>query len=217
MKNRLDKSKLLLVALALVPAFCFAEKPFARRHEIAVHAGYARLLEGAGGLTNSSGSYERKLRQGVSQNIRSYYHPIRRVSVGFLYAGFSSEGSYAAGSDRLYIQYAAPQLRFHFLDKGPWRLGVTVGTGYIHYLNDSKVYGKDRKVTGGRLACNAGLQGAYMIHPRWGISAETNLIASAIKEVDIRYHGETIRMRYSFGEYLPVSRLSFSAGILFRF
>jgi hypothetical protein len=217
MKNRLNKSKLLFFMMALIPALCFAEKPFARRHEIVVHAGYARLFEGAGGLTSSSGSYERKLRQGVSRDARYYYHLIRRVSVGFLYAGFSSKGSYAAGSDHLSILYAAPQIRFNFLDKGPWRLGVTSGTGYIHYLNDSKVYGKDRKVTGGRLACNAGLQGTYMIHPRWGISAETNCIVSAIKETDIRYHGETIQMRYPFWKRLPVSRFSFSAGILFRF
>jgi hypothetical protein len=217
MKNCINKSKQLLFAMALLPVLCFAEEPFSAKQEIAFHSGYAYMPEGTCGLTLSSGSYERKLRSGISWDARYYYHLIRVASVGFLYSGFTSKGEHAAGSDHLYTHYMAPQFRLHCLDKEQWRIRLTTGIGYIHYLNNSKVYGKDRKVTGGRLAGNVGLQAAYLIHPHWGLSVDANYIASAIKEVDITYHNETIQVKYPYSNRLGVSRLSLSAGVQFYF
>jgi hypothetical protein len=180
MKNRINKTKRLLCAVAPLPALCFAQEPFSAKQEIASHSGYANMLEETGGLTLPAGSYKRKLCSGISWDVRYCYHLKYRASAGSLYSAFTSGVRHAAGSDRLYIRYMAPQFRLDCLDRGPWRIQLTAGMGYIHYLNNSKVYGKDRKATGGRLAVNAGLQAAYLIHPHWGVSIEAGDIASAV-------------------------------------
>ncbi|MDR0748304.1 MAG: hypothetical protein LBF62_01875 [Tannerellaceae bacterium] len=170
MENRICKIKWLLCAMALVPALCFAEEPFHAKGEIAFHSGYANMPGGTGGLTSPAGSYERKLCSGITWDGRYYRHLKHGVSAGALYSGFMSKGAHAGGSHRL----------------------------YIHYFNNSKVYGKERRVTGGWAGGNAGLQATCLLHPHWGVSAEAGYIASAVKKVDITYHNETIRVEYPF-------------------
>ncbi|MDH6306181.1 hypothetical protein M2459_002895 [Parabacteroides sp. PF5-5] len=217
MKNRIYRYFLMLAIAILFPTVCFAEKPTFKRHELATYFGYANMLAGTGGLTNTSNSYEKKLRSGISWDAQYYYNPIREVGLGILYSGFTSKASHATGSDHLFTHYIAPQFAGNLLNKERWRIRLNMGVGYIRYFNDSKVYGKERKVTGGRIAGNLGLRGEYLFTSHWGVSVVAQYILSSIRKVDIDYHGETIKVKFPSDNRLSLSRLNLSAGINYHF
>ncbi len=213
----MKKHFLMLAAAILLPTFCFAEKPTFKRHELTASSGYANMLAGTAGLTNTSASYEKKLRSGISWDAQYYYNPIKEIGVGFLYSGFTSKASHTTGSDHLFTHYIAPQFAAYLVNKERWHIRLHTGIGYIRYLNDSRVYGKERKVTGGRIAGNLGLQGEYLFTSHWGISVTTQYILSSIKRVHIDYHNETIIVKFPSTNRLSVSRLNLSAGINYHF
>ncbi len=194
-----------------------AEKPSLKRHEISARMGYAHTVGRIHGLTNASKSYKNDMRSGISWDADYYFYPIEELCIGAFYSGFTSEESHTGGSDHIYTHYFAPQMGLNCLNNALWRIRMNLGMGYIRYLNNSIVYEKDRKVTGGRLAGNIGLKGEYLFTPHWGLSLSMICIYSNLKEVDIDYHNETVKVKYRIGNRSSVSRLDISAGIHFHF
>lgn len=193
-----------------------AEEPY-RRHELSVGYGYANMLAGTGGLTLASAAYERDLRSGMAWEAQYAFYPWDGAGFGAYYSGFTSSGSHPAGADHVYTHYFAPQLSFYVPAGKAIRFGLQAGMGYMAYRNDSEVYGKERRVTGGRLVGNLGLRGSYRFGPGWALTVGAQYLLSNLREAEVDYHGETTTVRYPLGDRLGMSRLQITAGLSFQF
>ena len=188
------------------------------KHNLSVRAGYANMLGGTAGLTNSSNSYERELCSGFSWDAQYNYLTSSKVGLGMLYSGYTASGKLTYSSDHIYTHYLAPQFALIVYQKKQFKLQANAGLGYIFYLNNSTVFGKDRKVTGGNLAANIGVAAEYRINNRWGVSLGTQYVESSLKEINTFYHGENIKVKLGDGgNQLNLSRLNISAGVNFYF
>jgi hypothetical protein len=94
-----------------------------------------------------------------------------------------------------------------------FQLSLNAGFGYFWYLNNSLVYGKYRRVTGGRLAGNIGLGGVYQLLPNLGVSLNVQYVATNLKRIHIDYHDERTVVKFPFENRMGVARLNVSAGI----
>jgi hypothetical protein len=90
-----------------------------------------------------------------------------------------------------------------------------LGFGAISYLNNSMVYGKERRVTGNYLGGHFGLNATQYLFSNLGLSAEIRYIDSYLKTIYPHYHGE--RTTVKFYDNLYLSRINISAGITYFF
>lgn len=203
--------------ILLISGYLHAEEPTDKMHSVSLHMGYANMPGGTAGLTNSAHSYERDLCSGISWDAQYYLHPFRWIGFGFLYSGYSAKGSLEYSSDHVYTHYIAPQFAFYCLSSERMNVRLNLGTGYLRYKNNSMVYEKERRVSGGRIAGNIGANAEYMLTPRWGISADVQYVFTNLRKVDSRYHGETIQVKFPSEDRLKVSRLNISLGLGYHF
>lgn len=208
---------LTIFCISLISWPSYAENPVNNPHSISLHMGYANMLSGTAGLTNSAHSYERDLCSGISWDAQYHWHFKKMIGFGLLYSGYSSKGSLEHSSDHVYTHYIAPQFALYCLNSERMNIRLSAGTGYLRYRNNSTVYEKDRRVTGGRIAGNIGVNAEYMLSSHWGISADLQYILTNLRKVNSKYHGETILVRFPSEERLNVSRLNISLGLGYHF
>lgn len=210
------KRDLLFFLLTMCCIALSAQEVVKQRHTFSVHAGYGNMLRGTAGLTNSLKSYERDLSEGVSWDVQYYFRPADIVGVGFLYSGFSSQGSHEEGSDHLYTHYFAPQVGIYCLRTKRFFIRLDAGIGLLSYRNYSKVFDKSRRVTGTSFATNAGVNATLKITRQWNIEADIQYVASSIHTIYPRYHNEVTTVKFR-NDPLSVSRLNLSAGVSLNF
>ena len=200
--------------LASIPLFSmiYAREPAKGKHQLSVRAGYGYVPFDGKSLTLPTRDYGKELRSGVTWDAQ-YSFVKRWFGVGALYTGFTSEGSHANGSDQVFAHYVAPQLIFGVpLENDRFQLRVNLGAGYMFYLNDSRIYGKERIVKGGNIGGNFGLEGGWRFSNHWGLSVQLQYILSLLHDVDVDYHGETIQVTYP-ADMLKQSRMSVTVGL----
>ena len=189
-----------------------------RNHSLTIHAGYANMLGGTAGLTNNSNSYEKELCSGFSWDVQYDYRPNPKIGLGILYSGYTANGELTYSSDHIYTHYFAPQLTPKILRTEHFEIFVNAGLGYLFYLNNSTVYGKERRVTGGNIAANIGGMVEYKINNKWGVSLGTQYITSNLRKINVFYHGENTKVKFNNKENkLNLSRLNLSVGVNFHF
>ena len=172
------KQNLLLVFLTMWCIALPAQETTKQQHTFSFHTGYGNMLKGTAGLI---------------------------VGMGFLYSGFSSQGSHEEGSDHLYTHYFAPQAGIYCLRTKCFFIRLDAGIGILSYRNYSKVFDKSRRVTATSFATNAGLNATLKQY-----------VASNIHKIYPRYHNETTTVKFR-NDPLSVSRLNLSAGVSFNF
>jgi hypothetical protein len=210
----------LITIFLLVSNPLFSKQPREAKHFFEAHFGYANMLEGTAGLTNSSDKYERDLCSGVSWDAQ---YSIRLPEIGgnfyfglgVLYSGYTSQGSLTDSSDHLYTHYFAPMAQFYYLITPQTHIRVDFGFGAISYLNNSMVYGKERRVTGNNIGGHFGLNATQYLFSNFGLSAEISYINSYLETIYSHYHEERIMVKFHDNLYL--SRLNISAGITYFF
>lgn len=213
-----SKKSILWVFLLLTSTTqLFAQKKEWQRHSFAVHAGYANMLQGTGGLTNSSQNYEDELTKGFGWDLQYYGRPIKALGIGILYSGFTSQGKHEEGSDHLYTHYIAPQIGLYAVDVERFSLRFNAGLGAIIYRNSSEVFGKSRRAIGTLFAANVGVNGAFKLTRNWAIEADIQYVTSRLDKMKVRYHDETTTVKFADGESPHLGRLNLSAGISYSF
>lgn len=211
------KSILCLFLLLAGATQLLAQKKEWQRHTFSVHAGYANMLQGTGGLTNSSHDYERDLSKGTGWDVQYYGRPTKALGIGLLYSGFTSKGSHKEGSDHLYTHYIAPQIGLYAVDQKWFSLRFNAGLGGIFYRNNSEVFGKSRRTDGRFFAINGGVNAAFKLTRHFAIEANAQYIASRLNSMDVRYHDETTTVDFADGDESHLGRLNLSAGISYSF
>ena len=211
---------LLTAILLSLPVTLFADEP--KNHSFALHYGYANMVNGTVALTNSSKSYDKGLRSGMSWDAQYYYRTQNRwTGWGVIYSGFTSKGALENSSDHIFTHYIAPQFGWYILPLVPRDrayIRLNVGMGYFRHLDNSTVYGKSRRVTGSSFAGNIGLNGVYYLLPQLGISFDFQYIMTNLSKVNIRYHGEAIELRFRAADWwMQLSRLNISGGLSYFF
>jgi hypothetical protein len=208
----------LLLSICLISCiFAFANEPAKRPFSLSVHGGYATMLHSsAAGLTNSSPSYTNNFHSGPSWDAQ-FDFKFKFFSTGLLYSGYTAKGALAESSDHIYTHYLAPQFAIHFLRTDKFDIKAGPGVGYIWYRNNSMVYGKERRVTGGNIATNIGLNGVWFLSRELGLSLDVQYIDSSLFRVNVDYHGETVKVRFPLKDPLPLERINISLGLSYFF
>ncbi len=188
----MNKKLFLGILLSLCTAFAAGQEKDANKHVFSVQAGYGNLLKSPKLLTQSTDAYRSGMRDGVAWNASYYFLPIPELGLGMLYAGHSSKSSHQDGADHLFTHYVAPQLAFLPLNSQKFTLGIHAGIGYFHYLNNSEVFGKSRKVSDSVLGFNVGAKAEYKLTTHWGIGINALLITADSHTSHVKYHGEEV-------------------------
>jgi hypothetical protein len=209
------KTPLFIFILLLLPGVLPAQTK-EKKHQFSVYAGYANMIGGTAGLTKSTSSYENKLCSGFSWDAQYNYWAHKQIGIGVLYSGYSADGTHAQGSDHIYTHYIAPKLTVRVYQAGQFNLSFNGGAGYLFYLNDSRVFGKERRATGGHFGAHIGGTAEYKLGERWALSLETAFIYTKLSKINTLYHGENTSVHFSDNR-LNVSRLNISAGLNFYF
>jgi hypothetical protein len=208
--------KQIYIIFLLLSASCLlvkADKPQEYPFIVFVHNGYGYLPHRVSGLTNASDNYNKTLSSGVSWNVQVFYKR-KAFITGLFYSGYAAKGELANSSDNLFFHYSAPQAGMLFPVHGEFSLSFNGGIGWLRYLNNSLVYGKDRRATANVFAANIGVKGVYDITERISLSAEGMLISSDLAEINVNYHNENIIVKYHSSEF---NQLTFSLGIKYSF
>ena len=210
---------LLAIVVFLLPVMVFAEEPEPWRYSLSLHYGYANMVAGTAGLTNSSRSYEKDLCSGMSWDFQYYYRYGRKriFGLGAIYSGFTSKGTLQYSTDHVYTHYIAPQLNLSLWPTSRFFMGGNTGFGYFMYRNNSTVFGKGRRVMGDMPAVNFGLNGTYCLSQRIGISLNMQYIFTELYKVHIDYHDEITKVKFPPEKAMQASRLNISGGINFFF
>ncbi len=216
MNHKTLKTMMLFLIVAFSLPLGAQNKKFPTQ-EFLVRVGYGNLVKGTSALTSSTHSYERKLSQGVTWNAEYNFRPIRQLGIGLFYSGFSSQGSHAEGSDHLYIHYIAPQLTVYTVSTEKWDVALGVGVGKMYYRNNSYVFGKSRRATGDTWSPHANLFTTYKLNRHWGIGIGVQYLVGELNSINVRYHGETIQVKYSTEEEPDLTRLNISASLAYHF
>lgn len=213
----MKKETLLLFAFLM--ACCIrlsAQETAGQKHTFSFRTGYGNMLEGTAGLTKQSHSYEKDLSNGVTWDAQYNFHFIKAMGIGFLYSGFSSKGSHEEGSDHVYTHYIAPQMGLYCFQNQHFLMRFDIGIGAMLYRNNSKVFGKDRKVKGSKIAANVGANATFKLTRHWNLEADIKYIISSLNKVYSYYHDERITVKFNKGP-LSISRLNVSAGVSYSF
>lgn len=180
---------LLFLSLALS-----AQDKSAGSSSLSAHIGPAWYTGRLMGVTGGANDYRNNLRKGISWALH-YWHNGRTsskekavVRPGFLYQGSRFQGKQTNGSDKIYLNYLAPQIGLFFL-RPTYQIQLSAGAGYQFYTDKSMVYGKPRKVSMDKPACNLSLAGEYFLTKQWGLSTRLNWILSHSENYSVDYNG----------------------------
>ncbi len=187
------------------------------RQSFAVHIGYGNMLEGTSGLSLSDDTYKNKLCQGVNWDAQYHVRAFKDMDFGLLYSGYSAKATHEEGADHVYTHYIAPQAGLYIVNNRSIHVRVNAGLGWMFYRNNGEVFAKSRKATTSNLAGNLGVNFNYKLTPNWGIGADVQYLIAKFGQMDVRYHGQTVDVRFPDGDSLSGSRLSLSAGITYSF
>ena len=216
MKRTKLKTMLLFLLIACHTSIFSQDKEFLR-HEFSIHTGYGTMINSVAGLTLSTQGYKRDLSQGVSWDGQYHFRIIQRFAVGLTYSGFSSKGSHAEGSDHLFINYIAPQISVCNLSSKSFQFRLGAGVGGIYFRDNSKVFGKPRRVKGNTFGAHINLTTAYKLTEHLGVGLEAQYIAGELDKINSHYHDETIIVRFKDNNKANLSRLNIVAGLSYYF
>ncbi|MDR3227023.1 MAG: porin family protein [Prevotellaceae bacterium] len=178
------------------------------------HFGYSYMSSGIAGLSNMSKDYSDKLRSGFAWDLQFDFR-VSRFTAGILYSLYLSKGTTDYTSDKISINYIAPQLGLYLLKPQQSKISVKMffGAGYIIYENNSRVFGNKRKVSKKYLGSNLGLGGIYRFSSHLGFSLDARLIEAETEVFNVEYHGNS----FDVEQKLPLNQLSISFGINYIF
>jgi hypothetical protein len=200
----------------LFSVYVYASDPPINQYSFSMDIGPAHNLNDVPGITNLSKSYVDKLTMGTSYNLQLFYRHLM-FTAGFLYSGYLSQGKLEYSTDKIFLNYLAPQIGLQFLTTNKVNLRATMGVGSILYLNNSTVYGKKRKVTSNTLAGNIALNGVYHFSPELGLSLNLQYLSSEFNKLNIKYHGETLVVKNYLSGLGAWEQLSVSVGLSYFF
>lgn len=184
--------------LSLIPLLLPAQETVKKRANesiVSLQVGPVWHLGSLMGLTSPADSYRNDMRSGVAWNA-AWSYDIRRDGdafggiVGLLYQGSRYTAAHEEGSDKVGMNYLAPQVGLSFR-KSRFQLNSSLGLGYQFYKDKSEVFGKPRKVSINRVAFNLAFDAEYRLSPHWGLAARLNWILSHAENYRVDYHGET--------------------------
>lgn len=194
-KRKGMKKYVFLLGLWMQVASVVAQEPPVRKSVLSVHAGPSWYLGKMIGITNHSDAYRNALRNGIAWDADYYFlgdaHPFDsfKLAPGLVYQGGRYANTHDESSDNIQMHYIAPQLAL-FMMKRNYHLSLSAGAGYQHYKDKSVVYGKPRKVSMNKLACNLSAGGEYLLAPCMGVSARLNWVVTSSDSYSVRYHGQ---------------------------
>lgn len=182
-----------LCALSALPLA--AQDMPSKKSTFSIYAGPSWYLGKFIGITNTSDTYKKGLRDGVSWNAN--YNYVTSVSVfntfklspGLIYQGSRYSNSHDEGADKILMHYIAPQIGL-VMAKRSYNLSFFAGVGWQVYTDKSTVFDKPRKVSMNKLAYNLSLSGEYIFSKHVGIIAKVNWIGSSSENYSVKYHGE---------------------------
>lgn len=208
---------IITLCLFLKPTTALAADPSYKKNLFSLHAGYGNMAWGTSALTTASNSYENKLCSGFTLNLEYDRRLIPQLSLGIVASMYNASGSHAEGKDHVYTTFVGPQLSVYFLPTTPWIVRLSAGLGYLDYKNNSKVFGKDRKVSGDTGAAICGIRLAYTFASHWSIHADAGLLFGDLDSYKVKYHGEKIRVHPKDGDEVKLSRYNLLVGISYHF
>lgn len=189
---------LLYGLLSLCPLLLPAQEAVKKRANesvVSLQVGPVWHLGSLMGLTSPADSYRSDMRSGVAWNA-VWSYDIRREGdacgaiVGLLYQGSRYTASHEEGSDKVGMNYLAPQVGLSYR-KSRFQLNSSIGVGYQFYKDRSEVFGKPRKVFINRVAFNLAFDAEYRLSRHWGVAARVNWILSHAEHYRVDYHDET--------------------------
>ena len=178
------KKYLFLLGLLMSTLSLFAQEASVGKSLFSVHAGPSWYLGKMIGITNNSDAYRNDLRNGVSWGVNYYYLGDKyifdsfKLSPGLIYQGGQYKNSHDEGSDKILMNYIAPQIALFYV-KQKFNLSLSTGLGYQLYKDKSLVYDKPRNVSMNKLAYNLSAGGEYLFSQHIGISAKVNWIVTS--------------------------------------
>ncbi len=143
------KKYLFLLGLLMSTLSLFAQEASVGKSLFSVHAGPSWYLGKMIGITNNSDAYRSDLRNGVSWGVNYYYLGDKyifdsfKLSPGLIYQGGQYKNSHDEGSDKILMNYIAPQIALFYV-KQKFNLSLSTGLGYQLYKDKSFVYDKPR-------------------------------------------------------------------------
>ena len=112
-----------------------------------------------------------------------------KLSPGLIYQGGQYKNSHDEGSDKILMNYIAPQIALFYV-KQKFNVSLSTGLGYQLYIDKSLVYDKPRNVSMNKLAYNLSAGGEYLFSQHIGISAKVNWIVTSSDSYSVKYHGQ---------------------------
>ena len=189
------KKYLFLLGLLMSTLSLFAQEASVGKSLFSVHAGPSWYFGKMIGSTNNSDAYRSDLRNGVSWGVNYYYLGDKylfgsfKLSPGLIYQGGQYKNSHDEGSDKILMNYIAPQIALFYV-KQKFNLSLSTGLGYQLYKDKSLVYDKPRNVSMNKLAYNLSAGGEYLYSQHIGISAKVNWIVTSSDSYSVKYHGQ---------------------------
>lgn len=189
------KKYLFLLGLLMSTLSLFAQEASIGKSLFTIHAGPSWYLGKMIGITNNSDAYRSDLRNGVSWGVNYYYLGDKyifdsfKLSPGLIYQGGQYKNSHDEGSDKILMNYIAPQIALFYV-KQKFNLSLSTGLGYQLYKDKSMVYDKPRNVSMNKLAYNLSAGGEYLFSQHIGISAKVNWIVTSSDSYSVKYHGQ---------------------------
>jgi hypothetical protein len=178
------------------------------------HFGYSYMISGIAGLSNLSKDYSNKLRSGFAWDLQFDFR-VSRFTSGILYSLYKSSRATDYTSDKISINYIAPQFGLYLLKPQQSKISVKmlVGVGYLMYQNNSRIFGNERKISTNSVCPNLGLGSIYRFSSHLGFSLDARLIMLEKNGFKVKYHGNS----FAVEQVLPLDQLSISLGINYIF
>lgn len=206
---------LLLIAM-ICHAPLFSQKNF-EKHEFSFHVGHGNMFNDTPTLTLGSDSYQRELAKGVSWDGQYNFRPVKRLLIGAIYSGFSSQGSHPEGSDHLWINFIGTQIGLSNANTKHWQIRMGAGPGLVFLRNNSEVFGKSRRVKAKSVGLLINSNATYKLTSNLGIGIGVQYMISGLARMKVRYHDETHTVWFDDNYDSDLSRLNISAGLSYYF
>ncbi|MGI6815307.1 hypothetical protein ACFX5L_02030 [Bacteroides sp. KG123] len=222
MKRQTNPILCLTGALLFLSASLSAQDKPTGTSSLEAHIGPAWYTGHLMGITSRADDYCNSLRKGIGWDIGYWYtgktDGKERVILrpGFIYQGSRFEEKQANGSDKILLNYLAPQIGLFFL-RNNYRIQLSAGAGYQFYMDKSVVYDKPRKVSMDKPACNFALAGEYLLTRRWGVSARCNWVLSDSERYSVVYYGEHWKVEHPDTGEGCFGQLSLTFGLNYHF
>lgn len=192
---RKERNKLLwlLIAFTFQTISLGAQTVSKGKSILSVYAGPSHYMGKLIGITDNSDEYRDNLRNGFTWSASYYYvanasssNPLKFLP-GIIYQGTRYKHSAAESSDKIMMNYIAPQLGLCYF-KPHYILSLAGGIGYQFYSDKSTVYGKPRDVSMDKVAWNLAASGEYLFTAKWGVSAKVNWIVTSSDSYSVKYN-----------------------------